>query len=246
MPVQISQEGSFRGLITEYGLYEPDSGAVGVNIRARITEAWDSDSLTWEDWAEYDMEAEGCVWLVQRKDKGGGINQKSVDSLIRFAGWNGDIQSIVNGGWEPVMCAFAVTKETYKENTRFRIAFINDPDRIPGGQGNVTPERAKELQTLYGAQFRALAGNTTRNAAPPQGKPGAKKGPIGGKAPATAPATKPAPAKRPPMDQSPKSAPKTIDEVNAELQAAGGGDDIPFSFWWVLPWIGLVAASMGC
>lgn len=203
MSNQLSQEGNFRGEITEYGLFEPESGAVGVNIRARILEAWDVETQQWVDWREYDIEAEGCIWLIKRD---GTVSVKSSDSLMKYSGWNGDIQAITGGSWNPTPCAFTVGKDSYKDETRYRISFINDHDRKPGGTGNVTPERAAELALRYGSQFRALAGNATRNA--PQ--------------PAKPPLKKPAPAKKTPPT-------KSIDDANAAFNEAAeeGNDEIP-------------------
>lgn len=215
MSYQLQQAGTFRGTITEYGLFEPESGAVGVNIKASINEAWDSEAQSWVDWSEYDLETEGTAWIVK---KGGGINQKSTESLIQYAGWDGSIESITNGTWKPTPCAFVVNEDNYRDEVRYRIAFINDHDRAPGGGGNVSPDRAKELSMQYGAQLRALAGNVARNAAPPAGKP------------------KPPKAAKPPMVGGPVTAEArkalakakvTTSDPNAMLQE-DANDDVPF------------------
>jgi|WetSurMetagenome_2_1015567.scaffolds.fasta_scaffold94728_3 hypothetical protein len=211
MSQPINQEGAFRGLITEYALFEPKSGAVGLNIKAAIHEAWDEENQAWGDWREFEVEAEGCIWIIK---KDGSINEEGAESVVKFSGWNGDLATVTDGTWKPRACAFTVKKDVYKDQTRFRIAYVNDPERIPGGMGNVSPERAKELSMKYGSQFRALAGNAARNATTPAGKP---------KLPAK-PSKKPAPVI--PPDQNLE---RDIDAANAELQEAGAKkDDVPW------------------
>lgn len=214
----LTEAGVFRGCITEYGLRDTESGAIGVTIRARIDDGWDSENKEWADWRPYAIEAIGTLWIIK---KDGTVNQLPTESLIKFAGWNGDIEAIGAGLWIPTECQFSVNEERpneYHEATQYRIAFINQYDRIPGAVGNVTPEKAKELQSRFGAQFRALAGSAAQNAAkPPTTKPkmpNAKAPLVGG--PIVGDARRVLEKAKIPVD------------INAELQEAAGGDDIPF------------------
>lgn len=167
--MECDREGTFRADIKEFSLYEAESGAVGVNLKATLTEAWNFDTREWLPWAEYGMEVEGCIYIVK---KDGSPNTKAAESLIQFADWDGDINSIVSGGWQPSPCQLVIKKDTYKDEERFKIAFVNHFDSTPGGGGNVTADKARELADRHNSSFRALAADKKRNAAPV-----AKKGP---------------------------------------------------------------------
>lgn len=200
MSIPCDREGSFRAEITEYGLKEADSGAVAVTIRVHLLEMY-SDGQ-WEDWRQYDVEAFGDVWIVKKDN--GGLNAKAVESLMRHTGWNGDIDSIVHGTWQPTPCQVAIKADTYENVTRYRVSFINDYDRVPGAVGNVTEDKAKQLASKFGPELRALYGNVARNGAAPAG------------------GSKPQPPK------------KSVQSIQQEAQAAtaairaGDGEDSPF------------------
>jgi hypothetical protein len=218
MSQEINQNGIFRGQILEFGLYEPESGAVGVSVKARIDEQWNTETKAWDDWREYDVTADGTVWVIK---KDGSLNDKQVESLIKATGWDGNIEAVRNGEWQPTPCQLVVNEDTYKDEVRYKISFVNEYDRTPGAVGNVSPDRAKQLQTQYGAQLRALAGNVLRNAAPPAGKPKAPK-----------PAAKPATKTAGPMTQDARKAlagaASSAVDPNDALAEAGSGEDVPF------------------
>lgn len=156
------REGNFRAVITSYGLKEMESGAVAVSIKASLTDFW--DGTEWFPWKEYDVEAEGDVWIVK---KNGDVNLGQAEALCRYAGWDGDMESIVQETWQPRPVTVAIQKDEYKRHVRYKIAFINDYNRTPGAMSNVDREKAKALQAKHGAAFRAIAGNVQRNTAPP-------------------------------------------------------------------------------
>ena len=164
MPNPVDRAGTFRGNIVEYGLKEVESGSVAVTLRVYLTAFWDDVNKTWMEWHEYDQEAHGDIWIV-KKDKT--LNQNAVNSLIRNAGWDGDIESVQNNKWQPTPVQVVVVEDTYNGETRLKISFINDHDRTPGGLGaNMTPEKAKQLQMQFGSSLRALAGNAKRDSKP--------------------------------------------------------------------------------
>ena len=194
--------GSCRGQIIEYGLAKMDSGATAVNITARVDEYWDTEEKAWKDCRTnesdkaIELEAEGAIWIIKKDGK---INQSQAESLMQHADWDGKPTSIQNGSWKPTPCSFVVNKDTYKDESRFRISWLNDYNREPGASGNVSPEQAQELESQYGSQLRALAGNVARNdVPPPEGKP-------------------PAPTSAAPPGITP-----------AEATAGAEGDDVPF------------------
>lgn len=160
------REGHFRATIVSYGLKEMESGAVSVALRARLTEFWDGQQ--WHPWSDYDMESEGDVWIIK---KSGDVNLGQAEALMRFAGWDGNMESIVQETWHPSPVQVAVQKDEYKGSVRYKIAFINDYNRTPGALSNVSKDKARELQAKFGSQFRAIASNVQRNTQAPQGRP---------------------------------------------------------------------------
>lgn len=168
MPQPIDREGNFRVQITDFGISEMESGSVAVNIKAKILEMYEGNEQ-WSDWTQFDpYEVEGAIWIVKTD---GTLNENAVRSLMAHTGWDGNIESIVDGTWKPNLCQVQVKLDTYKDQSRFRIAFINDYSRTPGGMSNVTPEKAKQLAMRFGGQLRALAGNAKRSSSPAPGRP---------------------------------------------------------------------------
>lgn len=156
----VDRPGTFRGNIVEYALKEMESGAVAVAIRAELTHFFDNGE--WVDWIPYTQEAAGDVWIVK---KDGSPNKGQVDNLIRFAGWDGDIMSVINQTWEATPCQLAIQEDTYNGQTRKKIAFVNDYNRDPSGSlgGNVDAEKAKQLAMRFGSQLKAIAADVKRN-----------------------------------------------------------------------------------
>jgi hypothetical protein len=166
----IDRPGSFRANITSYGLKQFDSGAVAVAIKAELVSMFYDGQ--WGEWPAGDHEAEGLVWIIKKKDEGGGINENGVKSLINFAGWDGNIESIQSQTWQTTPCVVVVTEDTYKDKKQLRISFVNDYNRTPGGaMSNIDDKAAKELQARFGGSLRALAGNKARNETMPKDRP---------------------------------------------------------------------------
>jgi hypothetical protein len=164
----VDREGTFQAEIESFGLKEMESGSIAISIRANLTACWSGEG--WDSWSEYMMDAQGDLWIVK---KDGTLNSPQVEALMKHAGWDGNLESIINETWKPTPCQVVVQKDSYKGVDRYKIGFINDLNRTPGAMSNVDAAKAKELQARYGAQLRALAGNAVRNNAAPAGKPSA-------------------------------------------------------------------------
>lgn len=163
------REGVFRAELLDYGLKEMESGSVAVSVHCKLTEIWDDQNKAWADWREYDMEAFGDVWIVK---KDGTTNDKAAESLMRYAGWSGSLVAVSDGSWKPTPFQVTISKEVYKDQASFKIAFVNDYDRTPGGvMSNVTPDKVKALEARFGAPLRALSANVGRNKPRSQGNP---------------------------------------------------------------------------
>lgn len=209
MSQELKWEGNARGQIIEYGLSEVESGAKTINIVVKVNDYWDADTKEWINCTAEDYRVVGSLWIVK---KDGTLDQKKIQSIIQHAGWDGDMEALAAGTWEPKPISFTHEKQIYKDETQWRIGFINAYDRTPGATGNVTPEKAKALQAQYGAQLRALAGNVTRQASTPKALPSAPKAPV-------APEANPASVSIPPIDFKAEA---------AEAAKAAGNDPPPF------------------
>lgn len=199
-------EGAVRGDIVSFGLNEPASGAVGISVTAALKEYYDTEQQAWVP-LDPGIENSGTMWLIGKKEKGGKVDQKSVQALMLATGWSGDLNAVADGTWKPEACQFYLKGEEFKGTTTYKLSWPKPYDAVPGGGGNVSPERARELNNQYGSQLRALAGNTVRNSAPPAGKPSLKNLPGTPRRP------------KPPKDVDP----------NAELQPAAVDESgIPF------------------
>ena len=214
-----------------YGLNRADSGALAVTLLVRVEDIWttpagedgkpiEGEPEQWCDWSAYGFEVRGDIWIVKTD---GTLLEKNIRRLIDNAGWDGSISSIANDSWKPKKVMVEVEEDVWKNKTRYRIAWVNSHDSVPGTQiGNVSEEVAAELEGMFGAQMRALAGSATTNAAPP-------------------PAEKPTRRRRKKKkdDEAPKDEPKdetapveepvatpTAEEIQAGLDAAD--DEIPF------------------
>lgn len=161
MSQQVDREGVFQGLIVEYGLREEQSGSLAITVRARLDRMWNGEE--WQDWQEYEMEASGFLYIIK---KNGETNNGQVESLVKFAAWDGTIASIADSTWHPTPCQITISANEYQGKTTYRINFINENNRIPGQLSNVGADQLKALEAKYGSSLRAIAGSATRNAAP--------------------------------------------------------------------------------
>ncbi len=177
-------EGSFRGTIADYTLSQPKEGpskSIGVNILVVGTGWWDAENEQWNDCEESDWRAEAYGYVnIVKKD--GSLNEKSIENLVKNAGWDGDITSIVQKTWEPTPIAFTIKADEYDGKTTYKVNYINPFDYTPGGGGfkAFDPQAGKSLANQYGSQLRALASkfkpkalptNGTKPSAPPKPKP---------------------------------------------------------------------------
>lgn len=172
---EVNTTGNFQCHILEYGLREADSGAVGVYIKVRLTTWWENGE--WNNWEE-GAYAIGVLWVI-KKDKT--TNTPQVEALCKYAGWNGDLESVASQAWKPTPCQVVVNSDEYMGKIKYRISYVNALDSTPGGNiGSLSSDRAKELQAQHGSSLRAIAGNARRNTAPSNGGPAApSRGPSG-------------------------------------------------------------------
>jgi hypothetical protein len=198
MSYACDRAGTFRGRMTAPALLKgkDPSKSVGIAFIAQLREMWDFDANQWVPWSEYQQEAEGAVWIVK---KDGSVNQLAVDSLVNCVDWSGNLCDIPDGTFVGGDCQFLIKEETYRDETMFKVAFINPYDSIPGGGGNMSADEARLVQSQIGSQLRAIASSVKRG------------------------------AKKPDAGSKPPAPPKTRPPVNAPVSVEAGGDgEIPF------------------
>jgi hypothetical protein len=183
--IPVDRAGNFRASIVDYGLVEEQSGAIAISIQVKLLEIWNADAQEWQGWAEYNMEAHGKIYVI-KKDKT--VNKGQAEALMKYAGWDGLFDTIANHQWEVAPFSCNIEEDTYQDKTRFKIGFINDYNRTPGAFSNVNSDKARELQSQFGAGLRAIAGTIKRGSTPTNGAP-----------PSPPPASKPVAMAEPPL-----------------------------------------------
>lgn len=171
MAHEFDREGEFRGEIIDYGLQKArESESLSVALKVRILEAYNFETEQWDDWRAYEpYEGFGNVWIIK---KDGSPNQNAIESLVKFAGWSGDIAEIVHKQWKPTPIRFSVAADTYKNETRYKVGFLGDYNSVPVfGIKSIAPDEAKSFQAKYQSQLRAIASGAKRNSAAPSDRP---------------------------------------------------------------------------
>jgi len=81
-------------------------------------------------------------------------------------GWSGNVEELVEGaGWVPKPCQITVDYETFDQQTRLKVNWINEWESAGGGGLKVVDAGGvKALAAKHGAKLRAIAGNLARNA----------------------------------------------------------------------------------
>ena len=175
MSIDADREGTFRARIINSGVTAETSGAVAIIVECLLTEFWDTETQQWTPWEEYDMYADGRLYVV-KKDRT--ENTTQIEPLIRDAGWNGSLADVAGNrvAWRPIQVS--IKADTYQGVTRYRVNFISDYDRQPGGLGAIDEPAAKQLDGIYGGKFRALAGTYQHGRVAPVGRPVAPVRPV--------------------------------------------------------------------
>jgi len=211
MSAALRNPGEYRGRILEYSLLEKkkdknEFAGLSLFVKIAADEVWmapeEGGAEQWLNCSAWDAHGEGWLVLIT---KAGKVNETQIKTLVKYAGWDGDFQSLADKSWEPKPVRFDVQYNVFNNQGSYRINWLNEYDSEPGVAGNVDAERAKALGTQYGSVIRALIGNQQRAAT---------------SASAGRPAT-PRPQSRP--------QPRKPAAASAPAQAADeGGGDIPF------------------
>ena len=141
------------------------TGTIFAKFVCAITDWWNEETESWEDWQEFDMEADAFLCLVK---KDGTLNESQIKALGAYAGWDGDWGSF--DGWTPTPIRIDVQFNSYGEEGSFQVSWVNDHSTTPSS-GVLSTDEAEALKMKHGASVRAIIGNVERTATPPKGKP---------------------------------------------------------------------------
>ena len=191
MSQYVDQAGTFRGIITDYGVKKHEkAGAVSyaLNIRVALHECYDKATEQWVDWRESDVTADGFLNIIKRD---GNWNEAQAVAIVEHGGWDGTFASLPEGTWKPTQCQFDIKLDTWGDSDTFKVDWLAAYDRVPGGLGNCDAKTAKALDAKMGSSLRAITGNVKRAAAQPKGAP-----PAPAATPAPAPAAEAPPTRK--------------------------------------------------
>lgn len=212
----LDRPGIFKGRIigcqVEDGSTKPEpTKTVSVSIKFEVTAQLEGQE--WKDWSEYGPYSVIGWYHVIGKD--GGVNQKTVDQLVKSFGWNGDLSAFLGDAPDVLgkVVQFTVEENNYNGKTSYRAGWMNPEDYAPQSRA-LDADSVKKLNTQAGSLLRAAA------AAAKAGSPAS-----------TAPKTKAPPA---PSAKEPASKPAAAKGKKSDTKAprdAGSyasADDIPF------------------
>ena len=161
--VECSRTGTFKAKASSYGLMQGKDGSqsVWVSFNFQLLEYYDENTKTWVPWSEYAESIFGKE-IIRKKD--GTLFQKGVENLCQVFDWNGNLEDWGKEGviHMPVV-QIVVEEETYKEQTRFVVAWINPLGGGGGNFSNADDRVIAGLQANLGGELRAIAGNVKRN-----------------------------------------------------------------------------------
>lgn len=165
--IRLEREGIFKAKPLTWGVFQADSGAVGIQMSFLILAQLDGKE--WVSWAEAeDHTVYGTIWVVK---KDGSIVVKNVEDMYAALGWEGGMAE-VSGPVPDRVVQVTVKAEEYKGKTQYKVAFIAPEDYVPGPQ-SAAPEDVKKIDARFGSLLRAAAAGAKKAVGTP--KPAAPK-----------------------------------------------------------------------
>ena len=202
MPEIFDRVGTFRGRVMDHAVSETKNGFPQLVAKIEAVEYFDPETEEWGDWSEYEMQI--TAFLVLFASKGPCLNY---DQCQKAFGWGGESFASLNDmDLSGVRFQFRVEDETYDNQTRRKVVWIDASDATPGQ--TLKKLDAKGLQALDGR----YAGQMGGKAKAPAGKPptAAPKSPAKATAPTPAPEPEADTTAEPPKSEAapPKAPPK--------------------------------------
>lgn len=145
------REGRWKGVVTSAAVKQFTSGAVGLSLVVSLDQQQSGNG--WADWSEYQMDAEGTIFIVL---KDGNPNDRAVESLRDTFAWDGDIRKL-DGRLVGMPLQFTTQSDVYKGQERFKIGFINHVDSTGLGTQAADEATLTVLQNQYGPKLAQIA-----------------------------------------------------------------------------------------
>ncbi len=170
----ISQSGSYRGLVIDRGLSNSSGGHLQLAVTMQATERYDEENQVWTPFDFEDNEAQAYLNLVTGKEKENAINCRQI---MRAFGWDGMAFSTLNNPDSSLatQIQWRMGMETYNEVERCKVQGIAAYDAAPGRQVEKLDAAAvRAVDAKYAGILKALGGGpkpksaTPRPVAPPQ------------------------------------------------------------------------------
>ena len=139
--MQLDRAGRFKARPMSHSVKQASKTAsIGVNFDFLILAEWDTRAdeegkvvTQWWDVAA-ELSIYGDLWIIGKE---GVILERSKQTLIDVFKWDGNFASLAEGGsFRPVLheCSITVEPEVYNNQTRYKVAWINSVDGVPGGK----------------------------------------------------------------------------------------------------------------
>ena len=208
----IDRVGTFRGYPVSSGMGASSGGFPQFLAKLEAAEYWDAENEEWMDWTQYE-EREITAYLVLMGKEGKPF--KHCGQLMKALGWSGRTFAELNDtDYSEVPIQFRVEENTYKDNTRLQVAWVDHADAVPGRTvEKLDATGVKKLDAQFAKGLKALGGGpviskpSSKPAPAPKAAAKAKTTGPKGKGKKKATATAPPPAAPPTAE--PEAAPDT-------------------------------------
>lgn len=149
----IDREGFYQADVMGRRVKTFPSGSIAISLRFAVSAYWNGEE--WEGVGDENWEVWGDFFVIK---KDGTPNEKTVRDLVEILGWNRDLESVEEDGWNPPMCSIQVKRETFNGRPMFKAAWLHPKDQKPGdGVKSTDPALVKQLQSKYGSRLKQVA-----------------------------------------------------------------------------------------
>lgn len=153
----INRSGTFKFLPIDWGISETSGGYPQFQMSLIAKEYWDQDEKVWIDWSQYE-ENEIIAYLVLVGGEGKPL--LNCQQIQKALGWSGEsFSELANGDYSQTMIQGRVEEQTYQDNTRLKIVWIDHVDAEPGRTvQKLDVDDVKKLDAKYAVALKNLSG----------------------------------------------------------------------------------------
>jgi len=193
----ISQSGTYRGLVLDRGLSNSSGGHLQLEVTMQATEKYDEENQVWTPFNYEDNEAQAYLNLITSKEKENAINCRSI---MRAFGWDGMSFSALNtpDNGLAMQIQWRMGMEEYNGVERCKVQGVAAFDAAPGRKvEKLDAVAVRALDAKYAGILKNLGGGpkpktATPKAPAPAPVPAVQADPTSGATSAPAPSVPPA------------------------------------------------------